>query len=171
MSNPTRRSVMLSGAAASLAAGTLAAEADQAPSFSPEYWACYHSRIEFESERLLRALETSDDDDPDFAVEREAVVPYREAKARLFEHPVRTVYDIVALLRAVWWDDGHFVRVEDWRENSDEAKTLKAIEPLVGGPWQVPDDLIRLEAEDRARREAAEAARARRPRPDRVCYI
>ena len=60
---------MLSGAAASLAAGTLAAEADQAPSFSPEYWACYHSRIEFESERLLRALETSDDDDPDFAVE------------------------------------------------------------------------------------------------------
>ena len=83
----------------------------------------------------------------------------------------RTVYDIVALLRAVWWDDGHFVRVEDLRETSDEAKTLKALEPLVGGPWQVPEDLIRLEAEDRARREAAEAARARRPRPDRICYI
>ena len=36
MTNPTRRSVMLSGAAASLAAGSLAAEADQAPTFSAE---------------------------------------------------------------------------------------------------------------------------------------
>ena len=176
MTNLSRRSVMLTGAAASLAAGSLAAEADQAPSFPAEYHECCNRWIDYERWRLLRFLETIDDeDDPDFAVEREAdreaMAPYRAAKARLFERPVRTLFDVVALLRLAWWEDGQFIRADDWEAASDEAKTLKAVEPLVGWPWQVPEDLIRLEAEYRARREAAEAERARRPRPDRVCYI
>jgi hypothetical protein len=176
MQNLSRRSLMLTGAAASLAAGSLAAEAAQAPSFPAEYHECCNRWIDYERWRLLRVLATIDDEaDPNFAVEREAdreaMAPYLEAKARLFARPVRTIYDVVALLRLAWWENGQFIRVGEWEAGSDEAKTLKAVEPLVGGPWQVPEDLIRLEAEYRVRREAAEeAARARRRNIVRVDF-
>jgi hypothetical protein len=164
MSNLSRRSVMLTGAAASLAAGSLAAEADQAPTFSPEYQECYRRWIDYERFRLSRALaEETTDEDPDFDAVREAdredTAPYRAAKDRLFERPVRNVFDIVALLRVAWWEDGHFVRVDDWRETTDEAKTLRAVEPLVGGSWGVPEDIVRLDAAKQVKDEADSARR------------
>jgi hypothetical protein len=76
---------------------------------------------------------------------------------------VKNVFDIVALVRLAWWADGQFVRVEDYLENSDLAKILKAVEQLVGGSWEIPEDLVRLCAEVEAKEAAKfEAARARR---------
>ena len=160
MTNLSRRSVMLTGAAASLAAGSLAAEADQAPSFPAEYHECCNRWIDYERWRLLRFLETIDDeDDPDFAVEREAdreaMAPYRAAKARLFERPVRTLVDVVALLRLRGGKTANLYAPTTGRRprRSQNPQGRRAARGLAVAS---AEDLIRLEAEYRARREAAE---------------
>jgi hypothetical protein len=161
----SRRTVLSNAAGAAVALPTLAAAAlpavaKQSAAFSPEYWACYHRRIELER---LHAI-GGDENEQFYAVVKTAYDACSAAKEALVQRGVEGLLDIVAFLRVDHWQSGNFVHPQDYMDR-DQERMLRAVEKLVGvEPWEVPTDLVRLVAEQEAREAALraelEAARA-----------
>jgi hypothetical protein len=165
--NPvTRRTAILAAGAAAAGAALPAAAPGRASNdlaFSPEYLACHAAWIDCE-----RAKETQtrfEVSDAEAAFEISAIERWRVAKEALLARPLRGLIDVLAVVRTNAWQQGHFVRTQDWAVDGDEIRTLRAVEALVGAePWHVPTDLIAADDEMRAEK----AARRRVERWDQV---
>ena len=143
----------------SLAAGSLAAEADQAETFSAEYYECERRWIAFERVRLSRADYHASE--AEYKAEDAAFERYTQAEAALTARGVTTLSNAVALMRTEAWRHDSFVR-----EQYDGIRQSLELAEKVTGHWHVPDDLIRLDAEMQAKEEAYFASRPIRWDPD-----
>lgn len=152
MSHKLTRRAMVMSLAAGITSST--GRADFAAKFSQDYYACKRTWIVLERLRLSQ----TDVCPSESEIEAQTIASeaYRRAKAALLQRPVETIFDIIALLRTNVWQGGNFIRVREWAVDSDELKTLRAVETMAQAPaWRVPGDLITLDAE----KEAKEAAR------------
>jgi hypothetical protein len=154
----SRRTVLSNAAGAAIALPTLAAAAlpavaEQSPSFSPEYWACYHRQIELDRVHAIGG----DEGEEFYALVKTAYDARSAAKEALVQRGVEGLLDIVAFLRVEHWQSGNLVHPQDYMDR-DQERMLRAVEKLVGvEPWEVPADLVVLVAEQEAR-EAAQKA-------------
>lgn len=163
----SRRAAITSAAAAAVITAALPANSTVPSStMSREYEDCLRAWIACE-----HAKETQyrpDVSESEAAFEISSAERWRTAKEALLARPLEGLADVVALLRTNAWQEGHFVRVQHWAENSDEIRTLHAVERLAGvSPWPVPEDLIALDAKQRA--EEAARPRVERYDPDDSC--
>ena len=163
----SRRSVLSSATGAAVALPTLAvaalpAVAEPSPSFSPEYWECERRWIDLEQLKLSQAAVHATEAEWD--AQGETTDRYREAKDALLRRPVRNLFDVVALMRTDAWQAGNFVRVR--YQSGDQGTALKAAEMLAGtGTWDVPPELVRLEAEMQGKWDAFYKSRPLRDGP------
>ncbi|RUO97990.1 hypothetical protein [Hyphomicrobium sp.] len=163
---PLNRRAFVIAAGLTVVAPSLPSHANSS-GMSSEYLACEEAWIAAERVRLSQI-----DEHPtasEIKAQSEAGDQYRAAKEKLLARPIRNIFDAVALLRTNVWYGGNFIRPEEWMANSDELRTLRAIEEYAGtGSWAVPVDLIALEQTMIAKEELWQKSRKLRVNVDRA---